>query len=352
MVARRLFGLVLGVAVFATLLAGVAVAEPIRGAGSTFAAPVIAKWGRLYKDARADGGDYFTLDWSVDYEPVGSLAGVMRLQEPEMDFAATDAPLSVSEVEKRGVAQFPIVMGGIAVVANVDGIAAGSLLLDGPVLARIFAGEVKSWSDPALSALNPGVALPDREIKVLRRADGSGSTFVFTSYLSETSPDWKARFGAAPLIAWATGEGVEGTGDLIAKAAATKDSITYLEHGQVVRAGLPTAQLKNQAGAFVAPSVESFQAGLGGVAWNAAAHFVADTTNMPGAGAYPMAAVTYAVVPKNRGAERIGRVIDLFRLAYAAGAKDAAALGYIPVPAALSQQVEQYWATALRNPSN
>jgi len=334
------------------MLPQVALAEPIRGAGSTFAAPVMAKWGRLYKDARADGGDYFTLDWSVDYEPVGSLAGIMRLQEPEMDFAATDAPLSAPEVEKRGFVQFPIVMGGIAVVANVDGVAPDSLRLDGPVLAGIFSGEIKSWSDPAIAALNAGLALPDREIKVLRRADGSGSTFVFTSYLSETSTEWQARFGAAPLIAWAAGEGVEGTGDLIAKAAATKDSITYLEHGQVVRAGLSTVQLKNQAGGFVAPSAESFEAGLGSVAWNAAAHFVADTTNMPGANAYPMAAVTYAVVPRDRGAERIGRVLDLFRLAYEAGDRDASVLGYIPVPATLSRQIEQYWSATLQNPGN
>ena len=339
-------------AIVAILLASPAVAEPIRGAGSTFAAPVISAWGKAYKDARADGGDYFTLDWTVDYEPVGSLAGVMRLSQPDIDFAATDAPLSPEEVAKRNVAQFPIVMGGIAVVANVAGVEPGKLRLNGPVLADIFSGKVKNWSDPAIVALNQGIQLPDRPIKVLRRQDGSGSTFVFSGYLSKTSAEWRQKFGAATLINWAVGEGAEGTGNLVALVAATTDSITYLEYGQVVRAGLPVVQLQNEAGVFVAPATESFAAGLANIAWDASRHFFADTTNMPGAGAYPMAAVTYAVVPRDRGTERTERVLDLFRLAYAAGAKDARALGYIPVSSELTGQVDRYWSQTLTNLNN
>lgn len=327
-------------------------AEPIRGAGSTFAAPVISAWGRAYKDARADGGDYFTLDWTVDYEPVGSLAGVMRLSHPDMDFAATDAPLSPEEVARRNVAQFPIVMGGIAVVANVAGVEAGKLRLDGPTLADIFSGKVKSWSDPAIATLNPDIQLPDRVIKVLRRQDGSGSTFVFTSYLSKTSSQWREKFGAATLINWVVGQGAEGTGSLVALAGTTADSITYLEYGQVARAGLPAVQLRNETGAFVAPTAESLAAGLSSVGWNASRHFFADTTNMPGPAAYPMAAVTYAVVPKDRGMERTKRVLDLFRLAYSAGASDARALGYIPVSPELADQVDRYWSQTLTNLNN
>jgi phosphate transport system substrate-binding protein len=329
-----------------------AFAEPIRGAGSTFAAPVISKWGTRYKDARADGGDYFTLDWSVDYEPVGSLAGVMRLQLPDLDFAATDAPLSAAEAAKRGYAQFPIVMGGIAVVANLKEIEPGSLRLGGHVLADIFSGKVRKWSDPAIALMNPGIALPDREIQVLRRQDGSGSTLAFTSYLSAASPEWQQRFGASTLIDWPVGRGVEGTSDLIALASGTADSITYVESGQVARAGLPTVRLQNQAGNFVAPSLEGFQAGLAGVTWDAGQHFFATTTNMPGKDAYPIAVVTYAIVPLDRGHERIQRVLDLFRLAYEGGGADATALGYIPLSPALSKQVEQYWSTAFGNPIN
>lgn len=329
-----------------------AFAEPIRGAGSTFAAPIISKWGASYKAARADGGDYFTLDWSVDYEPVGSLAGVMSLQLPEMDFAATDAPLSGPEVAKRGYAQFPIVMGGIAIVANIKEVAPGSLRLNGPVLADIFCGKVKTWSDPAIVALNPGLTLPDRDIQVLRRADGSGSTLAFTSYLSATSPDWQQRFGAATLIDLAAGTGVEGTSDLLARAAATADSVTYVEAGQVERAGLPTVQLQNQAGNFVPPSVQGFQAGLAGLTWDPSQHFYAAATNMPGADSYPIAVVTYVIVPLDRGHQRIQRVFDLFRLAYQNGGADATTLGYIPLPAVLSGQVEQYWSTTFSSASN
>lgn len=344
--------LIVGLMCLAVAFVAPAKAEPIRGAGSTFAAPVISAWGQAYTEARADGGDFSSPDWTIDYEPVGSLAGIMRLQEPAMDFAATDAPLSPPEVEKRGYVQFPIVMGGIAVVANVGGIQSGALKLDGPVLADIFSGKVTTWTDPAIAALNPGLELPERGIRVLRRQDGSGSTFVFTSYLSETSPDWKARFGAAPLIEWAAGEGVEGTSDLLARSAATADSITYLEYGQVARAGLPTVQLKNAAGGFVLPSPESFQAGLAGIAWDPAQHFIADTTNMPGAGAYPMGAVTYAVIPKDRPIGRVQRVMDLFRLAYQNGGQQAVTLGYIPVPAALSAQIEEYWSASFADQSN
>ncbi|PLP60738.1 phosphate ABC transporter substrate-binding protein PstS [Mesorhizobium loti] len=329
-----------------------AAAEPVRGAGSTFAAPVISAWGKAYKEARADGGDYFTLEWSVDYEPVGSLAGVMRLSQPEMDFAATDAPLSPEEVAKRNVAQFPIVMGGIAVVANVAGVEPGKLRLNGPVLADVFSGKVKSWSDPAIVALNPDIRLPDRPIKVLRRKDGSGSTFVFTSYLSKTSSEWRQKFGAATLIDWAVGQGAEGTANLVALAAATSDGITYLEYGQVTRAGLPIVQLQNEAGVFVAPAAESFASGLANIAWDASRHFFADTTKMPGAGAYPMVAVTYAVMPKDRGIERTQRVIDLFRLAYSAGASEARALGYTPVSPELARQIDRYWSQTLTNLNN
>lgn len=327
-------------------------AEPIRGSGSTFAAPVIAEWSRDYEAARTDGGDYTSPDWKVDYEPVGSLAGIMRLDQPEMDFAATDAPLPPDELAKRGYGQFPIVMGGIAVVANIDGVEPGKLRLSGPLLADIFSGKIQTWSDPAIAAVNPALALPDRKINVLRRQDGSGSTFVFTSYLSKTSPEWRETFGAATLIDWKVGQGAEGTGDLTALALSTRDSITYLEHGQVVRAGLPVVALQNRAGNFVLPEAASFEAGLASIDWPNSPDFFVDTTDMPGDGAYPMAAVTFAIVPKDRGHMRVQRVLDLFRLAYEKGAQDAQALGYIPVSPTLAAQVDQYWSKSFGAPNN
>lgn len=342
-----------GIAAFVSVVLGTPTrAEPIHGAGSTFAAPIIHQWSRDYEAMRTDGGDFTSPDWQVDYEPVGSLAGVMRLEQPEMDFAATDAPLPAEELAKRGFTQFPVVMGGIAVVANLDNVGAGQLRLSGPVLADIYLGKIKNWSDPAIKGLNPDIALPDAAIDVLHREDGSGSTFTFTSFLSKTSPEWNDKLGAATLIAWPGGRGAKGTGGLATLAAATKNSISYLEYGQVVRLGLPFAALQNQSGAFVRPEPKSFQAGLATVAWDAVRGFGADTTNLAGADAYPMAVVTYAVVPKDRGQGRINRVLDLFRVAFSRGADEAAAFGYIPVSPALATQIETYWASSLGSVNN
>jgi phosphate transport system substrate-binding protein len=338
-----------GAAGFAILAFGASSqADPIRGAGSTFAAPIIHQWSRDYEAMRTDGGDFTSPDWQVDYEPVGSLAGVMRLDQPEMDFAATDAPLPAAELEKRRLIQFPVVMGGIVVVANIDGIGAGQLRLSGPVVADIYLGKIKTWSDPAIKAMNPGVTLPDAAIDVLHREDGSGSTFTFTSFLSKVSPEWKNKVGADTLIKWPLGKSEKGTGGLAALATATRNSIAYLEYGQVIRLGLPFASLQNQSGAFVRPEPKAFEAGLAAVKWDAAQGFGADTTNLAGEGAYPMAVVTYAVVPRDRGEGRLNRVRDLFRLALRKqGADQATALGYIPVPKTLADQIEDYWAKNL-----
>lgn len=338
-------GVLATVAALAVLaLPSPAQADPIQGAGSTFAAPIINQWSRDYEAIRTDGGDYTSPDWRVDYEPVGSLAGVMRLAQPETDFAATDAPLPPEDLAKRNLAQFPIVMGGIVVVANIDGIGAGQLRLSGSALADIYLGKITNWSDPAIKSLNPDLALPDAPIAVLHRADGSGSTFTFTSFLSKVSQEWREKHGADTLIAWPVGRGEKGTGGLAALTAATKSGIAYLEYGQVVRAGLPFVSLQNASGAFVRPEPAAFQAGLATVTWDAARGFHADTTNLAGAAAYPMAVVTYAIVPKDRGQTRINRVLDLFRVAFSQGADEASALGYIPVSPELAGRIEAYWA--------
>jgi phosphate transport system substrate-binding protein len=320
-------------------------AEPIRGAGSTFAAPVIAEWSQAYRQARADGGDFILPDWTVDYERVGSLAGVMRLDQTDLDFAATDVPVNPAVVEKHGREQFPIVFGSVAVVANIDGFENGALRLSGPVLADIYLGKIRSWSDPAIKALNPDVALPELSISVLYRKDGSGTTFVFTEYLSAVSADWKKAHGADTLIAWALGTGAEGTQELIRAAGAMKGAIAYAEYGQVERAGLDYVSLQNRAGNFVRPGPEGVHAAIDAIAWQRAPHFNATLTDLPGQGVYPMAAATFAVVPvAGRSVERQGRVHDLFRLAFHEGAVKASELGYVPVPSALVRQIEQYWA--------
>ncbi len=323
-----------------------ALAEPIRGAGSTFAAPVITKWAKNYQLMRADGGDFISPDWTVDYELVGSLAGVMRLGQPELDFAATDAPLPPEELAKRGQQQFPIVMGGVAIVANIDGVAAGSLRLTGAVLAEIYLGKIQNWSDPVIKAINPELALPDLRISVTHRKDGSGTTFVLTQYLSAVSPEWKGKYGADTLITWPLGTSAEGTQGVVRAVKATKGAIAYLEYGQVVRAGLPFASIGNKAGKFVKPDQAGVQAAASAVDWAATKDFYAALTDLPGEAAYPIAAATFAVVPvTGRGAARYGRVQDLFRLAFDAGGNDAVALGYVPLPAPLVEQIKRYWTS-------
>ncbi|MGL5363289.1 MAG: phosphate ABC transporter substrate-binding protein PstS [Bosea sp. (in: a-proteobacteria)] len=321
-------------------------AEPIRGAGSTFAAPIITQWARNYRAMRADGGDFVSPDWLLDYEPIGSLAGMMRLSQPEVDFAATDAPMPPDYLAKNGLKQFPFVVGGVAVVATLDGVPAGRLRLSGPVIADIYLGKIKTWSDPAIKAMNPDITLPDLAITVLHRKDGSGSTFVFADFLSQVSAEWKSKLGADTLLAWPLGTGVEGSQGVVRTLTTTRGAIAYVEFGQVARAGLAFAEIQNKDGAFVRPDASSFQAAATAVDWAGSKDFYRQLTHQPGANAYPLTAATFAVVPSSRSAARIARVHDLFRLAFDRGGSDAIALGYVPLPTALADQVKRYWTTS------
>lgn len=326
-------------------LGGSASAEPIRGAGSTFAAPVIAEWSRDYEAARADGGDYVSPDWKVDYELVGSLGGIMRLDQPELDFAATDVPLSHAELVKRGRQQFPIVMGAIAVVANVEGVAPGALKLSGPVLADIYLGRIRSWSDPKIKAINPDLDLQDLRIMVMHRQDGSGSTYALTRYLAASSPEWKSKYGADTLVSWPLGTSQKGTAALLGAVAATDGAIGYADFGQTERARLAFALMENGAGKFVAPGPAGVEAAADTVVWSGAESFFASLADGAGDAAYPLSVTTFAVVPvAGRVPERVGRVRDLFRVAFAQGAADARALGYVPLPPALVAEIETYWS--------
>ena len=321
-----------------------AFAEPIRGAGSTFAAPVVAAWAKAYRIARTDGGDFTSPDWTVDYEPVGSLAGVMRLHQPELDFAATDAPLPPEELARLGQKQFPFVLGAVAVVVNLEGVGPGRLRLPGGVLADIYLGRVQSWSDTAIRAANPDLTLPDQKIAVFHRKDGSGSTFALTQFLSAVSPDWKAKYGADQLVAWPLGTGAEGSQGLIRRVTETRGAIAYVEFGQVRRAGLAHARIQNRAGTFVEPDAAGVQAAAAAIDWSQSRDFFVQVTDRPGSDAYPIAAATFAVVPTaGRSKGRVGRVHDLFTLAFDQGGDAATALGYVPLPQSVIDQVKRHW---------
>lgn len=324
-------------------------AEPIRGAGSTFAAPVLSKWAANYLEVRTDGGDFRSPDWTVDYEPVGSLAGIMRLRQQEMDFAATDAPLPPDQIVKNGYAQFPIVFGGIAVVVNIEGVEPGRLRLTGPLLADIYLGKVQKWSDASITSLNPDLKLPDQDIIVAHRSDGSGSTFVFTQYLETNSSEWRMGYGADTLINWPVGTGAKGSQGIIKAIAATPGSIGYVEYGQVARARLAYALLRNKAGQFVQPSAHSIQAAVDSVDWAKSSHFFESLTDRPGKHVYPLAAATYAVLARrDREGDRIRRAFDFFNLAFEKGASDASTLGYVAVGPELVKQVRRYWEISAR----
>ncbi len=333
---------VLAITIFVVLLSPAARAEPIRGAGSTFAAPIIAKWAENYKASRTDGGDFTSPDWTVDYELVGSLAGVMRLSQPEMDFAATDVPLSHAELAKHGLQQFPIVLGSVAIAINLEGI--DRLNLSGPLLADIYLGKIQSWSDPAIKQLNPEQNLPDIKISPIHRKDGSGTTYMFSSYLSSKNDEWKAKYGADTLIAWPWGTSVEGTQDLILAVKATKGAIAYAEYGQVERGDLTVAAIENKSGKFVMPGPEGVRAAQAAVDWTKAEDFALSLTDQPGEATYPICGATYAVVAiEGRSPGRYRRVHDYFRLAFESGGRDAQALRYVPLSEPLVSRIKQYW---------
>lgn len=331
-----------------TVAPGHAHADRVQGSGSTFAYPVIRAWTASFLKFRADGSDFVVDDLGVDYEPVGSLAGIMRLAQPEIDFAASDAPLPPDELEKRGLAQFPIVIGGLAAVVNLDGVASGQLKLTGNLLARIYLGQVTRWNDPALAADNEGVALPDIPITVVHRGDGSGSTLTWTRYLSGANADWQAGPGSDTLIAWPTGTAAEGTSGMIEAVRRTKGAIGYVEHGQAVREGLSVAQVSNRSGNFLTPDAAIFSTTAAIADWDPAQGFYLQLSDVKASDAYPLAAATFVLMHKEkRSAARTRRALFFLSHALERGKPDAVALGYVPLPAALVEKVKAYWHEVL-----
>lgn len=324
---------------------GISAIGPVTGAGSTFAFPLIGKWAQLYRVVKSDGADMIPLDIGVEYEPVGSLGGEVRVTQRATDFGATDRPVSSGELARTGMIQFPFVMGGIVPVVNIDGVRAGDLRFTGALLADIHLGKVKTWSDPAIRALNPNVKLPDAAINVVWRSDGSGTTFNWTDYLTRSSPEWAGRFGANTQMPWPVGTGAEGSRGIIQAISRTKNTLGYVELGQVLRASLAYALVQNKAGQFVTPDAASLQAAAASADWPAAKDFALMLTDAPGPQSWPIAATTFALVPKPINA-RSREAINFFRIGLEKGAAEAAALGYVPLPQALVRQVQAYWDAA------
>lgn len=336
---RPLQSLLLAVA--SLFAAGTAAAVDVSGAGSSFVYPVLARWAAAHADAAGT---------RVNYQSIGSGGGIAQIRAGTVDFAASDIPLEDADLEASGLVQFPLVIGGIVPAFNVAGVEPGALVLDGPLLAGIFLGEIKRWNDPALAALNPGLALPDAAITVVHRSDGSGTTYNFSDYLARVSPQWQAKVGTGATLRWPTGIGGKGNEGVAAYVRQLPNSIGYVEYAYAVQNKLGHARLKNAAGEVVAPGSASFQAAALGADWESSRHFGLLLTAASAADAWPITATSWVVLPRTpRHAGRAAATLGFFRWAFAHGGEQALALDYVPLPADLVSRIEAYWASQLQH---
>ncbi|MBP2147374.1 phosphate ABC transporter substrate-binding protein PstS [Xanthobacter autotrophicus DSM 597] len=338
---NRIFALTTATAIAAiSFLTPAAHAGEVRGAGSTFAYPIIWEWAELFRERTGH---------LVGYQSVGSSAGINRIKDGAADFGASDKPLKPDELEKYGLGQFPIVFGGVAPVLNVDGVGPGQIRFTGALLADIYLGKVATWSDPAIKALNPDLKLPDAKIVVVHRADGSGTTFNWVSYLAKASPEWKQQVGEGSSVAWPVGTGARGNEGVSTEVKRVKNSIGYVEFTYVVQAKLAYGLVQNRAGKFIAPSAASFQAAALSFDWTAARDFFVVINDSAAPDAYPIAATTFALMYKEPKVPANSQVaFEFWRFALGDGEKAASELGYVPLPPALVQQVKDYWAKTFK----
>jgi phosphate transport system substrate-binding protein len=321
-------------------IAGAAYAMNISGAGATFPYPVFAKWAADYA---AKTGNH------MNYQSIGSGGGIAQIKAGTVDFGASDKPLKPEELAAAGLGQFPDVIGGIVPVVNIDGVGPGQLKLTGPVLADIFLGKIRSWNDPAIQQLNPGLKLPDTKISVVHRSDGSGTTFNFAHYLSQVSPEWASKVGADTSIAWPTGIGGKGNEGVAAYTKQIKGAIGYVEYAYVLQNKMTYALVQNAAGKYVEPNSASFQAAAASADWGKAKDFYLIMTNAPGADAYPIAATSFVLMHKQpKDPARAKAVLEFFDWAFKNGQQQAEALDYVPLPPSLVSQIEAYWKSDLK----
>jgi phosphate transport system substrate-binding protein len=318
-----------------------AAAAEVSGAGASFPYPIYAKWAEAYKKETGN---------VVNYQSVGSGEGIRRIQDKEVTFGATDMPLGARDLDKHGLVQFPTVVGGIAVVVNIAGVKSGDLTLDGPTVARIFLGEIRSWSDAAIRKLNPNLKLPSQAIVVVHRSDGSGTTFAFTDYLSKVSVDWKTKIGSITSVEWPTGIGGEGNQGVTEGVARTKGAIGYVEYAYAKQGKLSAAKLINKAGMAVAPAIQSFAAAARNAEWAEAPGFRVILTDEPGAASWPIAGATFILLHKRPSdPAAAGAALKFFDWAYTKGGKLAEELDYVPMPASVVSSVRKTWASDIKD---
>jgi phosphate transport system substrate-binding protein len=316
-----------------------AFAQDVTGAGATFPAPIYAKWADAYnKETGA----------RINYQSVGSGAGIRQIKGKTVDFGASDMPLTDADLAKDGMIQFPTVIGGVVPVVNIKGIAPGQIKLTGEVLGDIFLGKITKWNDPALTALNPGVPLPDAAIAPVRRADGSGTTFIFTNYLSKVNAEWKAKVGEGTAVNWPTGAGGKGNEGVAAYVQRLPNSIGYVEYAYVKQNKMTYTLMKNKDGVFVAPNDAAFKAAAAGADWNKT--FYQITTDQPGKDSWPLTNPTYILMHKTQDKPAsASNSLKFFDWAFAKGDQMADDLDYVPLPDVVKALVRKQWSDNLKD---
>ena len=325
--------LVAGLASAAVLTPALAQQEAT-GAGASFPAPLYAKWAADYHKATGV---------KINYQSVGSGAGLRQIEAKTVDFGASDAPLKDEDLARKGLVQFPTVIGGVVPVVNIKGLAPGQLRLSGQVLGDIYLGKISKWNDAAITALNPGVSLPDADIAAVRRADGSGTSFIFTNYLSKVNAEWKAKVGEGTAVNWPLGAGGKGNEGVAAFVGRLANSIGYVEYAYVKQNKLNYAQLQNSAGHFVSPDEAGFKAAAAGADW--AKSFYQILTNQPGKDAWPITSATFILMHKVQDKpQQAATVLKFFDWTYTAGDKTASSLDYVAMPKSVEAVITKSWA--------
>jgi len=315
----------------------------ISGAGATFPYPIYAKWADAYKKETGSG---------LNYQSIGSGGGIKQIQAKTVTFGASDMPLKGEQLEKDGLVQFPTVMGGVVPVVNIEGIKSGDVVLDGPTLAKIFLGEVKTWNDPAIAKLNPNAKLPSQAIVVVHRSDGSGTTFLFTDYLSKVSADWKSKVGANTAVEWPVGLGAKGNEGVANNVTQTKGSIGYVEYAYAKQNKMTSLNMMNKDGKAVAPTAEAFKAAAASADWGGTPGFGVILTNQAGPTSWPLAGATFILMHKQpKDTAAAAEALKFFAWAYAKGDKMAEELDYVPMPDTVVGAIEKAWAQQIKDAS-
>ncbi len=318
-------------------------AADITGAGATFPYPIYAKWADAYKTKTGVG---------MNYQSIGSGGGIAQIKAKTVDFGATDMPLKADDLEKSGLMQFPAIIGGVVPILNVEGIAPGALKLTGPVLADIYLGKIKSWNDKAIADLNPAIKLPADPITVVRRSDGSGTTFLWVDYLAKTSPEWKTKVGVGTAVAWPEGVGGKGNEGVAAYVQRIKGSIGYVEYAYAKKNKMTYAQVQNRDGVFVAPDDLTFQAAAAGADWKGTPGFGAVLTDQPGKNSWPITGASFILLhTKQDKPKNAEEVMKFFDWSFKNGDAMATDLDYVPIPDELVKQIAEAWKTQVMDAS-